>query len=265
MGESRQYTTQLGAGLGMIQETFDLLRLWQPGDTPKQLSDKAIRTGAFSRATARRTRNIVIEMFAPRFLPEGGKGAAYLKRLIESNIPAEDLTQLLFLYTARAQLVFADFVTDVYWPRYRTGATCLGRAEAETFIHRALDSGWMQKRWAESMVKRVAGYLIGCCVDFGLLSDRGRSARAMKHFSIRPRVALYLAHDLHFSGLTDFGLTRHSQWRLFGFDPQEVVNQIKELAHDGHLIVQAAADLVHIAWRYRSMEECNDAIAQRQI
>jgi hypothetical protein len=33
----------------MIQETFDLLRLWQPGDTPKQLSDKAIRTGVFSR------------------------------------------------------------------------------------------------------------------------------------------------------------------------------------------------------------------------
>jgi hypothetical protein len=34
MGESRQYTTQLGAGLGMIQETFDLLRLWEPGEAP---------------------------------------------------------------------------------------------------------------------------------------------------------------------------------------------------------------------------------------
>jgi hypothetical protein len=38
MGESRQYTTQLGAGLGMIQETFDLLRLWEPGDTQRVTS-----------------------------------------------------------------------------------------------------------------------------------------------------------------------------------------------------------------------------------
>lgn len=263
MGESRQYTTQLGAGLGMIQETYDLLRLWEPGDMPKQLSDKAIRTGVFSRATARRARNIVIEMFAPRFLADSGKSAAYLKCLIEPNIPADDLTQLFFLYTARAQLIFADFVTDIYWPRYNAGATRLGRVDAETFIHRALDNGRMQKRWTESMIRRVSGYLLGCCADFGLLSELGTSERAIKRFSIRANVALYLAHDLHFSGLTDFALTRHSDWRLFGFEAHEVVNQIKELAHDGHLIVQAAADLVHIAWKYRSMEECINAIAQR--
>jgi hypothetical protein len=263
MGESRPYTTQLGAGLGMIQETFDLLRLWQPGDTPKQLCDKTIGTGVFSRATARRARNIVIEMFAPRFLADGGKSAAYLKCLVESNIAADDLTQLFFLYTARAQLIFADFVIDVYWPRYSAGATRLGRVDAETFIYRALDNGRMQKRWAESMIKRVAGYLLGCCADFGLLSDAGTSERAIKRFSIRPKVALYLTHDLHFSGLTDFALTRHSNWRLFGFEAQEVVNQIKGLAHDGHLIVQSAADLVHIAWKYRCMEECIHAIAQR--
>ena len=263
MGESRQYTTQLGAGLGMVQETFDLLRLWQPGDTPKQLSDKAIRTGVFSRATARRARNIVMEMFAPRFLADGGKSAAYLKCLIESNIPADDLTQLFFLYTARAQLIFADFVTDVYWPRYNAGAIRLGRVDAETFIHRALDNGRMQKRWTESMVRHVSRYLLGCCADFGLLSDVGKSERAIKRFSIRAKVALYLAHDMHFSGLTDFALTRHSDWRLFGFEAHEVVNQIKDLAHHGHLIVQAAADLVQIAWKYRSMEECINAIAQR--
>src|SRR5271166_2828955 len=186
MGESRQYTTQLGAGLGMVQETFDLLRLWQHGDTPKQLSDKAIRTGVFSRTTARRARNIVIEMFAPRFLADGGKSVSYLKCLIESNIPADDLTQLFFLYTARAQLIFADFVTDVYWPRYNAGAIRLGRVDAETFIHRALDNGRMQKRWTESTVRRVSGYLLGCGTNFGLLSDMEKSERAIKRFAIRP-------------------------------------------------------------------------------
>jgi hypothetical protein len=44
VGELKQYTTQLQAGLGMIDETLDLLRLWQPGDTPKQLCENAQAT-----------------------------------------------------------------------------------------------------------------------------------------------------------------------------------------------------------------------------
>jgi hypothetical protein len=247
----------------MIDETIDLFRLWQHGDTPKQLRDKAIGTGIFSRATARRARNIVIEMFAPRFLADGGKSATQLKYLVESNLAADDLTQLFFLHTARAQRILFDFVTDVYWPRYRAGATRLGRVDAETFIHSSLDNGKMDKRWTESMIQRVAGYLLGCCADFGLLSNAKKSERSVKRFSIRPKVALYLTYGLHFSGLTDFALTRHPDWRLFGFDAHETVTQIKALAHDGHLIIQATTDLVHIAWRYRSMEECVRAIAQR--
>ena len=34
MGEDRRYTTQLQAGLGMIPEAMDLLRLWEPGMIP---------------------------------------------------------------------------------------------------------------------------------------------------------------------------------------------------------------------------------------
>jgi Putative inner membrane protein (DUF1819) len=263
MGGRRPYTTQLGAGLGMIPETIDLFRLWREGDTATRLREKAVATGVFSRATARRARNIVMEMFAPRYLANGGASASHLKRLVESSVPANDLAQLFFLYTARAQVIFADFVTEVYWARYSAGAVRLGRIDAEAYIHRALDSGWMQKPWSESMIKRVAGYLVGCCADFGLLGDVRSSDRPIQRFVIRPTVALYLTHDLHFSGLTDFALTRHADWRLFGLDAQEAVSQIKGLATDGHLIVQATADLVHIAWKYRSMEDCIDAIAQR--
>jgi hypothetical protein len=263
VGERKQYTTQLQAGLGMIDETLDLLRLWQPGDTPSQLCEKVITTGVFSRATARRARNIVMEMFAPRFLADGGRPAANLKRLVESRIALDDLTQLFFLYTARIQSILASFVIEVYWPRYDGGATRLGRPDAESFVRRALDEGRMERNWSESTIRRVSGYLLGCCSDFGLLSDAGKSERAIKRFSTRPRVALYLVHDLHFSGLTDFAITRQADWRLFGFEAHEVVDQIKGLAQDGHLIVQATADLVHIAWKYRSMEECIDAIVER--
>ena len=136
MEKDKLYTTQFQAGLGMIHETLDLLRLWEPGDNPAKLVDKAITSGLFSRTTARRARNIVAEMFAPRFLGNGRPPANQLKQLVVASHDVEDLRQLFFLYTARAQAIFAEFLLEVYWPRYSSGAQSLSRVEAENFVQR---------------------------------------------------------------------------------------------------------------------------------
>lgn len=86
------YTCQLGAGLGLIPETLDLLRIWEPGISAAKLADRAVSEGILARATARRVRNIVAEMFAPRFMVNGGEPAAHLKRLVAGRIHDECLT-----------------------------------------------------------------------------------------------------------------------------------------------------------------------------
>jgi hypothetical protein len=263
MARNSSYTTQLQAGLGMIHETLDLLRLWEPGDSPIKLAEKAISAGVFSRTTARRARNIVAEMFAPRFLAAGGGAARYLKEMVDTDQNMEDLKQLFYLYTARAQSIFADFVTEVYWPRYAAGAHHINRVEAESFVHQALHAGKMQKRWTETTIRRVSGYLLGCCADFGLISTRGKTNSVINRFAVRRNVVLYLVYDLHFSGLGDFGVMSESDWRLFGLEQNEVINHVKSLANDGHLIVQATSDLVQIEWKYSSMEHCIRAITER--
>jgi hypothetical protein len=263
MHAERNYTTQLGAGLGMISETLDLLRLWKPGMNSSQLADRAVETGLFSRATARRARNIVIEMFAPRYLEDGSKAAARIRFLLEHRFSYEALVQLFFLQTARAQPIFADFVVDIYWPKYGAGASFLNKEDAKVFIHRACDTGIIRKRWSDSVVDNVSGYLIGCCIDFGLLGEGKRTERSIKRFSIRTDVALYVAHDLHFAGFGDMDLIHHPDWRLFGLEAQEVLRLMKTLGHDGHLLIQSSADLVQVSWKYRSMEECLNALTQR--
>ena len=261
MTEERAYTTQLGAGLGMINETLDLLRSVEPGDTPSKLADRIVSNGLFARTTARRARNIVTEMFAPRFLIRGDQPARILSGLIGSANSTDDLRQIFFLQTARAQSVFGDFVKHVYWPRYSAGAVAINRVEAETFIRRALDAGRMQKRWAETMISRVSGYIYGCCSDYGLLDKSGRDSKKILRFSIRPKVALYLAYDLHFLGATDKNIIHHADWKLFGLEPDEVLVQIKRLSNDGHFLVQSSADLIQISWKYKSMEEAVSAIS----
>lgn len=256
------YTTQLQAGLGMIPETLDLLRLWEPGMIPARLAEKAIRDGLFSRTTARRARNLAVEMFAPRYLGSQGEAAARLKFLQAHRFPHEALVQLCFLYTARAQRVLADFIIEVYWSKYSGGAAVVTRSDAENFVLRALDCGRMTTRWSESTIRRVSGYLLGCCADFGLVADAGRSGRAIQRFSIRPEVAVYLTYDLHFAGVSGSAIIQHRDWLLFGFEPGEVLNRLKSLSHDGHFLIQSSGELVQFSWKYRSMNECLHAITQ---
>lgn len=263
MSGERNYSTQLQAGLGMIPETLDLLRLWEPGTIPSRLADKVVETGLFSRATARRARNLVVEMFAPRYLADQGKVASRFKFLVDQGFSHDSLVQLFFLQTARSQQIFNDFIIEVYWPKYMAGASSLNRSDAESFIYRALDNGKMQKRWSDSTIKRVSGYLLGCCEDFGLLESGVRAERIIKRFVIREDVALYLSYDLHFQGLNDIAVTQHLDWRLFGLDPQDVIRQFDRLSHDGHLLIQSGAELVQVFWKYRDMEGCLNALTQR--
>ena len=112
-------------------------------------------------------------------------------------------------------------------------------------------------------MRRVSGYLLGCCADFGLLGEGRRDQRPIKRFAIRPDVALYFVHDLHFADLSDMAVVTHRDWRLFGLEIPEVIRLIQNLSHDGHLLIQSSADLVQISWKYRTMEECLNVLAQR--
>ena len=262
MAPDGTYTTQLQAGLGMVAETLALLRVWEPGMIPSRLAERAVQAGVFSRATARRTRNLATEMFAPRYLTHDGMAAERLQYLVAHQASPEAISQICFLYTARAQRIFADFLTEVFWPRYHAGSDVLARKEAEAFVRRGMDSGRTKARWADSTLRRVSGYLLGCCVDFGLLAPATQAIRTIQRFRIRRDVALYLAYDLHFAGLGSNAVIHASDWQLFGLNPQEVVALLKDVGQDGHFLIQSSGEMVDIAWRYPSMKECLNAITQ---
>lgn len=260
MSQQRYYTTQLQAGLGLLEETRQLLQVYQPGMSASQLYEAALASGRFPLVTARRLRNIVVECFAPRYMRDPYV-AARLKSLIDHFTTAE-LNQLLFIYTARANLVLADFVREVYWARYSAGRNDLQLEDARTFVTNSVREGKTQKPWSETTIKRISSYLMGCCADYGLLTTTGRNQRSIAAYRILPKVAAYLAYDLKFSGLGDNQIVSSSDWDLFGLERTDVRDQLKRLSLQGLLIFQAASDVVHIGWTYKSMEELIDVIAQ---
>ncbi|SFI32884.1 Putative inner membrane protein [Pseudomonas guineae] len=260
MSQKRYYTTQLQAGLGLLEETRQLLQVYQPGMSASQLCEAALASGRFPLVTARRLRNIVAECFAPRYM-RPPHVAALLKSLADRFTTVE-LNQLLFIYTARANLVLADFVREVYWARYSAGRNDLQLEDARTFVANSVREGKTHKPWSETTIKRISSYLLGCCTDYGLLTTTGRNQRSIAAYRILPKVAAYLAYDLKFSGLGDNQIVSSPDWDLFGLERADVRDQLKRLSLQGLLIFQAASDVVHIGWTYKSMEELIDVIAQ---
>jgi hypothetical protein len=261
VANSKAYTTQLQAGLGLVNETKTLLDLWSPGMSANQLYQMALESGRFPTVTARRLRNIVVECFAPRYLVASGAPAAHLKRL-SSTISTADLTQLMLVFTSRANRILGDFVRQVYWARYAGGYTQITNDDARTFVERAIDDGKTVKRWSETTVRRVSAYLTGCCADYGLLEGGLRSNRQIISFRVSPSVAAYLAYELHFSGVGDNALLTHEDWQLFGLSREDVLEEIKRLSLKGLLIVQVAGDVIRISWRKQDMETLCDVLTQ---
>ena len=226
-----------------------------------QLHQVALGSGRFPNVTARRLRNIVVECFAPRYLVAGGTPAMHLKRLVPT-ISAADLTQLLLLFTCRANPILGDFVRQVYWGRYAGGYTQITNDDARAFVERGLDDGKAVKRWSETTVRRISAYLTGCCADYGMLERGLRSSRRILPFRISPTVAAYVAYELHLAGVGDNALLTHEDWQLFGLAREDVLEEIKRLSLKGLLIVQAAGDVIRISWKQPDMEALCDVLAQ---
>lgn len=261
MTEQRRYTTQLQAGLGLVPETLKLLAAWELGMDGQDLLKVALASGEFPTMTARRLRNIIIEAFCPRYLIDGGAPARLLKR-VSGELTREDFRSLCLLYTCRANSILADFVRQVYWARYAAGGTSVSKKDALAFVTSAVSDGRTTTRWSGSTVTRVARYLLGACVDFGLLGAMKDSARPISTFRITPNVAAILAHDLHFGGLGDNALLRNLDWGLFGLEPEDVLGEFKRLSLQGALIVQSAGGVTQVSWKHKSMENLADGLAK---
>jgi hypothetical protein len=187
--------------------------------------------------------------------------AAHLKRLA-TLLSTADLTQLMLVFTSRANPILGDFIRDVYWGRYVGGYTLITNNDARVFVERGIDGGKTIKRWSEATVRRISAYLTGCCADFGLLERGQKTSRGIVPFRISPSVAAYLAYDLHFANISDSALLKHEDWQLFGLTREDVLEEMKRLSLRGLLIIQSAGELVQISWKYQNMEAVCDVLTQ---
>jgi hypothetical protein len=260
MGGTRsRYTTQLQAGLGLIEETKLLLSIYTSGITVSQLHTTALESGLFPRVSARRLRNIIAECFSPRYLKTDS--ATYLKRL-STSLPSPVFNQFLLIFTSLANKILFDFIRETYWSKYVSGRDMISIDDARDFVLNAVREGKTQKAWSDTTVRRVSSYLIGCCADYGLLSPNRSSVRQIQAIRLQEQTLLFFSYWLHFSGLGDNSVINNEIWEIFGIEPADVREEFKRIAKKGWLIVQSAGDVTRISWQFSSLEEVVDVIIE---
>ena len=73
-------------------------------------------------------------------------------------------------------------------------------------------------------------------------------------------MSAYLAYELHFRGIGDNAILNHDDWKLFGLERDDVLEEMKRLSLKGLVIIQSAGDVVRISWKQRDMEELCDVL-----
>lgn len=215
MGDKqKRYTTQLSAGLGLIEETKSLLSIYNAGMTATQLHETALESGLFPMVSARRLRNVIAECFSPRYIKTGA--AQYLKKINQST-STPTFNQFLLVFTALANQILIDFIIEVYWNRYSSGRDTLSTDDAKDFVTNGVREGKTQKAWSDNTIRRVSSYLIGCCADYGMLSPNRSSVRQIQSISSRsiPCCSFPTGFTFKASGITTLSIMmfgRFSDW-----------------------------------------------------
>ncbi len=256
---AEKYNARLTAGLGLLDETHQLLGLWRDGMNGAALTAAALETGVFPGTSARSLKNVVGDAFASRYLVDAGAPAKLLKQVLSEDLSVV-FRQLCFVFTCRANRILADFVMAVYWPSYAAGKDSITNEESLQFIRRINNEGLTTAPWSESIQRRVASYLTGCCADFGLLESGMKKVRRILPFRIDARSTAVLAYELHFSGLSDQAIIADELWGWFGSDRRDVMSELQRWARRNLLVVQSGADMVKIDWTCKSMREVINGI-----
>lgn len=247
----KTYNSDLLKGTGLIPETLLLLDVYEPGITKPELTEKVLELNSLGKEHENRTKDIIHHTFNRRYLIEGEETVISLKSLREKYVSLEIISQILFIYTCRANDILFDFVKDVYQKCVAQGEIHLPSRATLKFIEESIRNGRIPKKWADTTKRKVSEHMTACLIDFKLI-DRSKN---ILPFFIHDFTMNYWMHALHFKGKSDKAILLADEWSLFGLFEQEVLSIMQRLSYAGHFIFQNSGELIKITWKYKNMNE----------
>jgi hypothetical protein len=247
----KKYNSNLLKGTGLIQEMLILIDIYDSTVPYLEFQERVVKDDLLSKSTENRVIDIVRNIFKDRFLGYDINIPEFLKEMREEYVSMSVLTQIFFVYTCRANKLLVDFINEVYFKKLGSGHNNLNASDPKDFIKTAMVDGRIETQWSESTINRVSSHIIATLIDFELIKRN----REIPKFRIFDLTANYLAHELHFRGISDNNIWHHEDWKLFGLSPQDVISIFESLANQGAFIMQFSGEILSISWKNKSMNE----------
>lgn len=248
-----KYTLQLTQGTGMINETLILLSVFQEGMTKEILLSYVKDNDTLSCQTERRLRNIIYEVFYPRYMKNNSNVPMWLSKIRKQGLPLKQFTQLLMIYCARESAVFYDGIVQIINKAKQSGSNSIDVDALPLYMLSLVENGIVT--WSDYMQKKNSGKVRTMLQNFELIDKKG----TILPYEPSDFTILYLMHEQHFAGLSDMAIWDMEEWQLFNLDRHQVLARIMDLSLRGAYIAQTSGDLLTISWNYQTMEEFIDA------
>src|SRR5262249_49011989 len=157
---------------------------------------------------------------------DGGRPATLLKKLLDRRNGGRTFSDICLPFSARQDGLLHDAIVEGYWPARSPGSLSLSTGATSVSLNNAWADGRIPVHWSKAVRERVARGVVRVLTDFGLLGPPRRGRRETLNFRPSDGATVYLAHELHFAGVTDAGVVSHRDWALFGLHEREVITSM---------------------------------------
>ena len=256
---STVYTSKIIKAGALLADTKTMLAQWDENLSVSENLARFRRENIFGKASRSRIEDI-LRIFRQRYLTSESVTRS-LVNLVRGDFPTEGLDRILYFFTAQADLLLHDIVTETLAHFHSIGKVDVAPEDIRAVIVRWLDEGKMTSQWSENTLVRATREILSTLRDFGIL--QGAAHKRLAPIYLPVEAFAYLAFYLRQRQPSGERLLDDPAWQLFFLSRQAVEHFFFE-AHQHHLLeYHAAGSIIRITFPTTTMEEYAYALAQR--
>ncbi len=251
--ESKYTVTRVIKASALLPDTRTLFEYWDEGRSVKENLQMAASQNIFGKSSRVRV-NDILKVFEARYLRNNGTASA-IQRLVDSPLPAEITDRVLYYYTALAEPLIYDFVTEFLYDLYQRGRQVVAKEDAMDFIRDAMLHDKTEGKWDSPItMNRVAVGLLSTLRDFRILSGQKGSSKPKTFAPVYLPIEafVFIAFNMKKDGLSGDRLLNHPNWRLFLLRLSDVERLFIEAHQLNYLRYESAGSLVRLEFPYEN-------------
>jgi Putative inner membrane protein (DUF1819) len=252
------YTSKIIKAGALLADTKTLLSHWDVRASIRENLDRMRQENVFGKASRSRVKNI-LAIFKQRYLREEPVARA-LVALVNHRFPATSLDRLLYFYSARADSLLHDMVTELLLPLQIRGIMDIEVTELERSIAKWVREGKTTSPWGENTIRRVTQGLLSTLRDFGVLAGAVNKRLTPAYLPIG--AFAYIMFYLKQRQPSGAKLIDLPDWKLFFLPPEGVERLLVEAHQQGLLEYHAAGTVTRLTFPSNSLEDYAYVLAE---